>query len=227
MKFFFTTKTEKNTDQASKKCTRAGCANFEAVASAEQISRPHEVKIFCEMQKGFTLLETLFSILIFSAALVALMTIAARGISATESAQQETVAHYLAQEGLETVRNIRDTNYDAGTTPWDTGFSQCIAPGCKVVYGTQAAPTLAQAQCPAVGGNSQSTVCTVNQDPVTGEFNDGTTNLSAFSRSVIVTPVPPTTGNVPDAYTVTSNVTWTFRTIPRVVSLATVLKNWQ
>ena len=173
---------------------------------------------------GFTLLETLFSILIFSAALVALMTIAARGISATESAQQETVAHYLAQEGLETARNVRDTNYANSISPWDSGFSQCVAPaGCKVVYGSSA-PTLSVSTCVSIVTNHV-TACPVAQDLITGKFNDGPT-YSVYARSVVATPVPPTTGTVPDEYTVTSTVTWTFRSIPRTVSLSTILKDW-
>jgi Tfp pilus assembly protein PilV len=60
---------------------------------------------------GFTLIETLFSILIFSAALISLLAISSKGISATNEVKNETMAYYLAQEGLEVVRNIRDNNF--------------------------------------------------------------------------------------------------------------------
>jgi Tfp pilus assembly protein PilV len=90
-------------------------------------------RITTKYRDGFTLIETLFAILIFSAALVSLLVIAGKGISATGQVKNETIAFYLAQEGLEVVRNIRDSNFVSGNT-WDGGFSgtpDCSTPnGC-------------------------------------------------------------------------------------------------
>lgn len=58
---------------------------------------------------GFTLVETLIAISIFTIAILALMSVLASGISDTHYAKQKILASYLAQEGIEYLRNMRDT----------------------------------------------------------------------------------------------------------------------
>lgn len=167
-------------------------------------------------QKGFTLIETLFAILIFSAALISLMTIAGRGIAATGSAREQLEAHYLAQEGLEVVRNIRDQNFVSHGN-WDDGFTQCTSTSpCKLVYGNPqtAVPTLTT--CVFSGGG-----CLVYG--VNGAYVDQTVPGAAplaYSREVYVKPAT-------DEYEVVSKVIWTSRTIQRTVELDTILKKWE
>ena len=66
-------------------------------------------KFLKQKNKGFTLVETLVSISIFSMAILGLLSILASGITNTTYAKQKMTADYLAQEGIEYVRNIRDT----------------------------------------------------------------------------------------------------------------------
>jgi Tfp pilus assembly protein PilV len=167
-------------------------------------------------QKGFTLIETLFAVLIFSASLISLMVIAARGISATAGVEQETVAHYLAQEGVEVVRNTRDSNFLSATT-WDTGFApDCLAPAvCQVIYSQTSAPTLST--CVGIA-------CTVQKSPIDGSFINslGSGSIpSPFVREVSVVAV----GTV--EYQVSSQVKWTSKNIDRTVVLQTILKKWR
>jgi Tfp pilus assembly protein PilV len=72
---------------------------------------------------GFTLVETLVAISIFTMSILGLMSILASGISNTTYAKQKMVASYLAQEGIEYVRNLRDTSvlYDVAGAQhgWD------------------------------------------------------------------------------------------------------------
>lgn len=159
---------------------------------------------------GFTLVETLIAILIFSTALVSLMAIASRGISATITAQQQISAQYLAQEGLEVVRNIRDSNFISGVA-WDTGLINCsLGSPCTVEYGTsQVPPNLVS--CSG---------CEVLQD-VNGFFTANAVNPSGFFREIVLTPQGPT------EYLVTSRVTWNTKGLERNVTLQTLLTNWQ
>lgn len=58
---------------------------------------------------GFTLVETLVSISIFTMSILGLLSILASGITNTTYAKQKMTADYLAQEGIEYIRNMRDT----------------------------------------------------------------------------------------------------------------------
>lgn len=60
--------------------------------------------------KGFTLVETLVAVSIFTVSILGLMAVLSQGISDTGYAKKKIVAGYLAQEGVELTRNMRD-NY--------------------------------------------------------------------------------------------------------------------
>ncbi len=68
-------------------------------------------KYFAKNNKmlGFTLVETLVAISIFSVAILSVMSVLSQGLSNTTYAKQKTIATYLAQEGIEYIRNMRDT----------------------------------------------------------------------------------------------------------------------
>jgi len=54
----------------------------------------------------------------------------------SQQSQQEReslVASYLCQEGIELVKNIRDTNWVSGAASWETGLTTC-GNGCEAEY---------------------------------------------------------------------------------------------
>lgn len=59
-------------------------------------------------QKGFTLIETLVAITIFTIALVAMLSISGRGISDINISKNKLIANYLGDEAIEGVRALRD-----------------------------------------------------------------------------------------------------------------------
>ncbi len=65
--------------------------------------------IFKNNKSGFTLIETLVSVAIFSSSILVMMVILGRGISDTGFVKKKVIAEYLAQEGIEYIRNMRDT----------------------------------------------------------------------------------------------------------------------
>lgn len=60
-------------------------------------------------KQGFTLVETLVSLFIFSLSITAIIVVTGQGVSDTTIAKNKITAVALAQEGIEVVRNIRDT----------------------------------------------------------------------------------------------------------------------
>ena len=76
--------------------------------------------------KGFTLLELIVTIGVITVGILGAFTVCISIINYTSLSSSRLTATYLAQEGIETVRNIRDTNLvkqESGlSTPWDDGL---------------------------------------------------------------------------------------------------------
>ncbi|MDO8601416.1 MAG: prepilin-type N-terminal cleavage/methylation domain-containing protein [bacterium] len=88
--------------------------------------------------KGFTLLEAIISIFIVTMGVGGVFTLINQTIGGTRSVSLRLTATYLAQEGIETVRNIRDGNFlkihkGTGGVNWDTNLTGCQA-GCEADY---------------------------------------------------------------------------------------------
>lgn len=77
-------------------------------------------------QRGFTLLESLVAIAILLIAVVGPMSIIGRSLPQSAYARDHAIAINLAQEGIEAVRQKRDSNmlndWNGTTTAWDNGI---------------------------------------------------------------------------------------------------------
>ncbi len=90
---------------------------------------------------GFTLIETLVAVLILVMAISGPLTIAAKGLSTALIAKDQITAQYLAQDGMEYIRFVRDSNQLLGIN-WMVGLDAsnsgsrlggCVsANGCNV-----------------------------------------------------------------------------------------------
>ena len=80
---------------------------------------------------GFTLIETLVAITILTLGIVGPLELAYKSISYTKLSQNKITASYLAQEGMELVRYIRDTN-KINSNPWLQGLANCRGAFCRI-----------------------------------------------------------------------------------------------
>ncbi len=88
-------------------------------------------------QRGFTLIEVMIATMVLTVGVLGTYALVSRVITATSVSVSQLTASYLAQEGLELVRNARDTNFlrirQGEEIEWTDGLLSCSA-GCEVDY---------------------------------------------------------------------------------------------
>jgi Tfp pilus assembly protein PilV len=82
------------------------------------------------MERGFTIIEVIGAIFILVVGVVGVYSAVNFALSTARTFSSRLVAAYLAQEGIEVVRNIRDTNWLNGSA-WDSNLP---AADCGVEY---------------------------------------------------------------------------------------------
>ena len=86
---------------------------------------------------GFTLMEVLVAIFLITAGVLGAMAVVNQTTTFIQGTSSRLVAAYLAQEGIEIVRNIRDSNFlkihKEGEGNWDDGLTGCLG-GCEADY---------------------------------------------------------------------------------------------
>jgi prepilin-type N-terminal cleavage/methylation domain-containing protein len=73
--------------------------------------------------RGFTLVEVLVAISIFTLSILGLLSVLTSGVAETSTIKQKIIASYLAQEGIEYIRSMRDTYMLYDTTSADNGWT--------------------------------------------------------------------------------------------------------
>ncbi len=188
---------------------------------------------------GFTLVEALVAISIFTTSILGLISIYSKGISDAGYAKRKIVATYLAQEGVEYVRNMRDTYvlYDATSRSngWGggSGFqNKLLSASCASVNGCYFDPQnlsyssnnqpMASLSVTACGGACPSLLY---YDPNayvngTGVYWYGVGSPSGFIRKILVTQVGT------NQMKISSMVSWTQGSGSYNVTLSETLYNW-
>lgn len=152
-------------------------------------------------KKGFTLLETLVAISILLIAVVGPMSIIGRSLPQSAYARDHAIAVNLAQEGIEAMRQKRDSNmlndWNGTTTAWDSGI---------VTNNYYAVDPRALSMLLSCGGVlCNLTTLTIRQDAATGLYyqsSAGGGTVTKFQRYIVVT------SNVPEEKRIDSYVTW-------------------
>ena len=130
---------------------------FLKVVSSLRLQADYFTKSYkLKASSGFTIIETLVAVAVLLISLVAPLTIAERGLASAEAARSEITAFYLAQEAVEYIRNVRDTNAlagrGAGANPqWLQGLNSCVNANCGV--DTTAPPGLQVVSCSSSNSN--------------------------------------------------------------------------
>ncbi len=151
-------------------------------------------------QAGFTIIETLVAIFILLISITGPLSFAQSGLRASFVARDQVVAFYLAQDAIETVKNIRDNNsLDGNDWLTDLEAAGCVSTGgqlnqpCEIQTVLQQGSTKTLQACP--GGNPG--VC----DPMRYHTGDKEYRLSddlstgtvpsKFSRTIYIHELSP------------------------------------
>lgn len=161
-------------------------------------------------KKGFTLVETLIAIFVLMLSITGPLTLAAKGLQATLIAKDQDTAFYLAQDAVEYVRWVRDTNQlgRPGISDWLAGLD-AITNGHTNSGGLGGNCTTA-AGCTVDSIKDTATVCSgtcpaLQYDSTENYFSYTSGTASIFTRTVkIATPVGTNAGEA----SVTVTVSW-------------------
>lgn len=168
--------------------------------------------------KGFTIVESLVAISILVLAVVGATSAIQTGISSYIFSKDQIIAFYLAQEGFEQIRNIRDEN-GLKNQYWLAGLSASpsdpcyFGNACIVDPVTNPAPT----RCSGVGS------CPVlRQDASTGFFGyNPSWPATIFRREIVLTGINA------DEISISVTVDWSKGIINRQFKARENILNWQ
>lgn len=168
--------------------------------------------------RGFTLIETLVAVLLLSTAIAGPLTIASKGLSAALIARDQMIAFYLAQDAVEYVRYVRDSN-KLDSDPWLTGLSACTgANGCTIdpTSGTVAA---CSGTCSLINKYDD------GAGHVYFSYTLGSVTPQQFRRTVAL--AAPSTGETTEEV-LTVSVSWRAQSgVTRTISVRENILDWQ
>ncbi|MEI7777683.1 MAG: prepilin-type N-terminal cleavage/methylation domain-containing protein [bacterium] len=175
-------------------------------------------------KSGFTIIETLVAISVLLIALAGPLTIASKGLYSSYYSRDEVTAFYLAQEGIEYFRNLRDANSLAGQS-WDNHFSECSGK-CRIDVTNNNPANSGITSCASDTNTLPGFSCNrLNLD--TNNIYDYSTGTSTnFTREITVKTIPNGTNPVVE-YQITSTVSWVSPLPNHSITLSEDLTKWQ
>ncbi|OGG47249.1 hypothetical protein A2671_02220 [Candidatus Kaiserbacteria bacterium RIFCSPHIGHO2_01_FULL_49_13] len=171
--------------------------------------------------RGFSLLETIVAIAVLSLAVAGPLSVVSNALKSAIYAKAEISAIHLAQEGIEVVRNLRDTNVLSGA-PWLNLIdpSPCTSIGCDIQINPSTGAYTLRA-CAALSNES----CELNYDSVLGLYNhegqSATNKPSPFARTIRIRHL----NDIESAVEV--SVTWRTSIVTQTFTVRDNLLNWQ
>lgn len=175
--------------------------------------------------KGFTLIETMVAVTILTLAIAGPLVTANRAIVAARISRDQLTASYLAQEGIEYMRAVRDDNYLAvypnGTSSAWNNFLASVSQ-CNATDDSTVACTLDPNSSPSVSSCLVGSSCApLRLDGTFGYTQQSVGIATHFTRTVQVFIVSASDEKI------VSKVSWDFHSTTYSVTIYDHLTPWQ
>ena len=184
---------------------------------------------FLSKNRGFSLIESLVAITVLLTAVVAPLVIVSGSIATANIAKDQITAFYLANEAIEYIHNVRDTNF-LGGADWLTGLSDCIVGGtekCEI-------DGLAVAQgpggvIPCIGGVCPNLFLNIYNNPAGTFYNHdilSSGRQTTFNRSVVITSLSADEAKVQITVTWKTGSLLGTGSIDKQFKAVTIMRRW-
>lgn len=169
-------------------------------------------------KSAFSLLETIVVLFIVSIGLVSILSLTVDSVRAQNLNKNSLLAYHLAEEGLELIKNVRDTNFIQNTTSSPIAWNRYID---GVSPNNKYRVDYANFQPVLVSGISEAKLqLSAGANP--GFYlHDGTSPDSMFSRMITVDSAGTASS------TVSSLVEWVDQGQTYQVELKTIIYDWE
>ncbi|MDO8565247.1 MAG: type II secretion system protein [bacterium] len=170
-----------------------------------------------QKDRGFTIIESLVAITILIVAITGTLSAVQSGISSYIFSKDQIIAFYLAQEGFEQIRNIRDENR-LKSLGWLTGIS---ANGSDPCYFGQACMVDPVASAVPTRCTSPGSCPLLRQNASTGFFGYNVSwPATQFRREITLSSVNA------DEISITVTINWSKGLVSRQFKARENLLNW-
>lgn len=180
---------------------------------------------FTRASAGFTLIETLLAVLILVVAIVGPMVIASKGLQISLIAKDQVTAAFLAQDAMEYIRFIRDTNKLHGSSDWLAGLNG--ANGCVSADGSAHCYLDSTNQQPSIPTTCGGVCPLMKLNSATHLYNYSSSATQTIFRRTITITTPSPSGNTSEAVVEVSVQWFDIGAVQRSVVLRDNLLDWQ
>ena len=181
--------------------------------------------------KGFTLVETMFAVMILTFTIVSMMTVVANSLFAARYARDEITTSYLLQEVIDHIRNDRDTtvflqntqSIDAAWSDFINKYNNCSNEETGCYFDVLSSP-VTPVECSSL---NDCPYLYYDENANDGAFyvsDDGVGNLGKaitdFQRKIVVTQNG-------DELKILVTISWQNGSLTKTRSLSTSMMKWQ
>ena len=163
-----------------------------------------------QTQKGFTLVETLVAIFVLTLSITGPLFIAQQSFTSATTARDRTTASFLAQEGIEYIRSVRDHNFLSNEANWLQDLNACFVGNCVIDASVPVYPSV----------TACSGTCSPLKQTSNGFFGYQSGEDSKFTRTISMTQIQG------HEVLLEVEVSWEYKGTTRRIIIEERLFNW-